>query len=284
MKITLALLCLRMLGRLPLGASRAIAVIAGWGIGLLPWRRNLRVQENLARAFPQLEPSARRRLARANAVEMVSTALEASQLWHRDRKWLEARIVSVDGVQHLEQARSLGRGVLLLGGHLGQWELSILYGSWLMPMNYLYKPPKSTRVDALLGDFRSRFGAVMLPSGGAAMRRALRALRAGDSVGMLFDQLPKGGHSVCAPFFGQPTATMRLPHSLIQRTGCTVVMGNCLRLPNGRGWRIVFDPVPGADDADPVVAATAMNRVLEQVIRRAPEQYLWQYRRFSELP
>ena len=114
------------------------------------------------------------------------------------------------------------------------------------------------------------------------MRRAVRRLRHGKAVGMLFDQLPRAGDSVQAPFFGQSVATMTLPHRLIQATGCAVVMGHCLRV--GDAWKIRFDPVPDADNREPQVAAAAMNRVLEDVVRAAPEQYLWQYRRFESLP
>jgi len=249
---------------------------------LARWRKLEIVRSNLALAFPGFTPEQTGRICRANTREMIRTLMECGPVWHRSQAWVQDHIVEVRGRRHVETPLQAGRGVLVLGGHLGNWEVSILYGSLTLPIAYLYKPPRSARVDRLLTGYRSRFDGEMIATGGASMRRAVRRLRQGQAVGMLFDQLPRGGDSVQAPFFGQTAATMTLPHRLIQATGCAVVMGHCLRAAGG--WKIRFDPVPDGDHPDPQVAAVAMNRVLEGVVRDAPEQYLWQYRRFEVLP
>jgi len=283
MKIWLGRLLLGVLGVLPLHAVRAIAIVLASPLRLLARRKQVIAGENIARAFPELDPGRRSAMVRANVQELVSTVLECGPLWRRSPEWIRARIRRVQGGCHLASARAEGRGVLLLGGHLGNWELTLLYGALSGPVDFLYKPPKSDELDRLLSARRARFGARMVPTGGAAMRRVLRTLRGGGAVGLLFDQLPKGGDFVVAPFFGRPAATMTLPHRLIRATGCAVVMGHCLRTPDGTGWRIRIELVPGADDPDPVAAATAMNRALESAVREAPEQYLWHYRRFEPL-
>jgi len=267
---------------LPLPVQHVLALLVARLVHGFGWRKLEIVRGNLALAFPQYAPRSVDRLVRANTGEMVKTLLECGPAWHRDEAWIQRRIVAVRGRSHVERPLHSGRGVLVLGGHLGNWELSILYGSLTLPIDYLYKPPRSVEVDRLLSGYRSRFGTEMIATGGASMRRALRKLRDGRALGMLFDQLPRGGDWVEAPFFGRPVATMTLPHRLIRATGCAVVMGHCLRLPGG--WKIRFDPVPDADHPDPQIAAAAMNRVLEDVVRDAPEQYLWQYRRFEALP
>jgi len=282
MKLALARLLLRLLCWMPLGLVRVIAVVVAAIVVVLPGKRRRILAANLDRAFPELSPRARGRMLRRNLSAMAATLLESALLWHRPRHWIEHHIVAVEGREHVERARAEGRGLLFVGGHLGQWELSILYGSLSLPIAFLYKPPRSARADVLLAERRSRFGAEMIPTGGAALRRALRQLRAGRVVGMLFDQLPRGGDFVEARFFGLTVASMSLPHRLVQSTACGVVMGHCLRVPGG--WKVVFDEVPGVDDPDPVQAAAALNRALERAIRRAPEQYLWQYRRFEALP
>lgn len=281
MKIAFARALLRLLALLPLAAARMLARALAGISGLLPWRGHRRLDDNLRRAFPELNAVERRRLARDNRSAMLATVLESGGLWRRRRDWIEQRIVSVDARDPMDAALAHGRGVLVLGGHLGQWELSILYGSLNFPIAYLYKPPRSDELDRLLTAHRARFGAEMIPTGGAALRRALRQLRGGGALGLLFDQLPRAGDSRSVPFFGQTVATMTLPHRLIRATGCEVVMGHCLRGPGG--WRIVFDPVPGAADPDPDTALAAMNHALEQRIRTAPEQYLWHYKRFDAL-
>lgn len=281
MKLSLARLLLRLLAWMPLTVIRALAEVVATIVVILPGKRRRTIAENLELALPELSLRARRRLIRRNLAAMTATVLESALLWHRPRTWVERHIVAVEGREHVERARAQGKGLLFIGGHLGQWELSVLYGSIALPIAFLYKPPRSARADALLTERRGRFGAEMIPTGGAALRRALRQLRAGRVVGMLFDQLPRGGEFVDAGFFGRTTAAMTLPHRLVGATGCSVVMGHCLRVPGG--WKVVFDPVPGADDPDPVRACEALNRALEHAVRRAPEQYLWHYRRFAAL-
>lgn len=267
---------------LPLPVQYLFAAVLARLVQWYGWRKLELVRNNITVAFPE---RARREVAAlqlANTREMLKTFLECGPIWHRNSHWIHHRIVSVRGRHHVEQALQSDRGVLVLGGHLGNWELSILYGSLTLPIDYLYKPPKSARLDCLLKRYRSRFGTEMIATGGAAMRRAVRRLRKGRALGMLFDQLPRGGAWVQVPFFGRPVATMTLPHRLIRATGCAVVMGHCLRTAGG--WKIRFDPVPDAEHPDPQVATAAMNRVLEDVVRNAPAQYLWQYRRFQALP
>ncbi len=282
MKIFLGHLFLRISAWVPLRLQRWLAAMIAGLVHLAGWRKLDIVRANLARAYPDAPPDRIEPICRKNTLEMVRTLLECGPAWQRSQAWVQSHIVDVRGRHHVEIPLQAGRGVLVLGGHLGNWEVSILYGSLTLPIAYLYKPPRSENVDRLLTGYRTRFDGEMLATGGAAMRRAVRRLRGGQAVGMLFDQLPRGGDSVQAPFFGQPVATMTLPHRLIQTTGCAVVMGHCLRA--GDAWKIRFDPVPGADNPDPQVAAAAMNRVLEEVVRAAPEQYLWQYRRFEVLP
>lgn len=283
MKILLGRLLLAVLGRLPPAVPRGLAGVVSRVLVASRWRKLAVIRANLDRAFPELNSRERERLTRANVRAMTRTLFECGALWHRPEPWIRQRVVRVIGREHLEAPLRSGRGILLLGGHLGNWELTILYGSLVLPVAFLYKPPGSSRLDELLTRHRSRFGAAMIPTGGPALRRAVRRLRDGRAVGLLFDQLPRGGDRVSAPFFGAPAATMTLPHRLVRATGCAVLMGHCLRTADGRGWRVRIDPVPGADDPDPVVATTAMNVALERVIRDAPDQYLWHYRRFERL-
>lgn len=283
MKVIAVRLLLHILAWLPSPVRRGLArVLGGWLARSRHGRRD-RVEAGLARAFPELDAGQRARLGKASSRALAETALECGPIWHRPPHWIQHRIVRVVGRELVERPLRDGRGVLVLGGHLGNWELSILYGGLTLPIAYLYKPPRDPELDRMLTRLRSRFDTAMIATGGAAMRRALRQLRAGRALGMLFDQLPRHGDSVDAPFFGHSVATMTLPHRLIRATGCAVVMGHCLRLDRGRGWKIMFDAVPGAEDPDARVACAAMNHALEAAIRRAPEQYLWSYPRFDEL-
>lgn len=280
MKLAAARLLLRLLALLPLPLNRrlarALAAIPAGG-------RRARIEANLALAFPDESADQRKRLAAGNRIEMISTALECGLLWHRSRQWIEDHFLEPDGLAAMTRAMQRGKGVLMVGGHLGHWEATILYGTLNLPIAYLYKPPGDPKLDALLTANRSRFGGEFIRTGSAGMRRALVRLRSGQAVGLLFDQLPRGGDHVQAPFFGQPVPTMTLAWRLARRTGCEVIVGHCMRVP-GKGWRPVVRLVPGlADQADAVAAATQLNQVLEDQVRVAPAQYLWRYRRFDPI-
>ncbi|MDT8438502.1 MAG: lipid A biosynthesis acyltransferase [Wenzhouxiangellaceae bacterium] len=277
MKLLAARALLRLLSLLPLPIVRGLArmLAAVWHrFG----RRRIAVERNLARAFPGWTPAQRRALARENSAQLLMTALETGALWHWPRSLIEQRVVAVEGRERVDGALASGRGVLLLGGHLGQWELAMLYSGLQWPMTFLYKPPKSGAADRALTACRQRFGAELVPATGPALRRAVRRLRAGGALGLLFDQRPRAGQAVMAPWFGRSVATMSLPHRLIRTSGCVVLIAHCLRRPEG-GWTMVFEPVPGADDSDPERAMAAMNRALQRAVERAPEQYLWSYGR-----
>jgi KDO2-lipid IV(A) lauroyltransferase len=277
MKIAALRLLLGLLARLPLPLVRVL----GRMLGALPiGGRRRRVASNLALAFPEADPADRARLARRNRQAMMTTLLETALLWGRPRPWLERHWAPDEQWAIVEDAMASGRGLLLVGGHLGQWEASVLYGTLQLPITYLYKPPDDPRLDRALTERRSRFGGEFVATGSAGMRRALRRLRAGEAVGLLFDQLPRGGEFGAAPFFGRDVPTMTLAWRLAQRTGCEVVLGHVVRVE--AGWQPRFRALPGlAGEADPAEAARRMNAALEAEVRAFPEQYLWRYRRFD---
>lgn len=213
---------------------------------------------------------------------MITTALETGALWGRSKDWLAAHWTRAECRSCIDEALDAGNGLLFIGGHLGHWEASILWGTMHLPITYLYKPPGDPELDRALTERRARFGGEFVATGSAGMRRALRRLRSGGAVGLLFDQLPQGGEFVEAPFFGHPVPTMTLAWRLARRTGCAVVLGHVVR--SDAGWQARFLPLKGlSEETDPVRAATRINAALEQEIRRTPEQYLWRYRRFESI-
>lgn len=279
MKLAALRVLLALTGRLPLTVIRGLGTL----IAIVPLGgRRARVRANLARAFPDRTDAERSTLARRNRRSMLKTALECGPLWHRSGEWLDRRWNAVEGRELLDAAIESGDGVLVVGGHLGHWEASILYGTRNLPITYLYKPPDKAALDDALTGYRSRFGGEFVATGTQTMRRALTRLRSGEAVGLLFDQLPKGGEFVDAPFFGQPVPTMTLAWRLARRTGCRVVMGHLLRVRTGWQPRFVdLSDIAFCEDSE--TAATRLNAALEQEVRRFPEQYLWRYRRFESI-
>lgn len=285
MKITLALLLIRLLSWLPLRLVYGLAPFPAAVLYALPWRKHRVIRTNLEIAFPELRESARKRLHWQNLVAMARLVLESGAVWYWSAARLDKAVREVRGQAHLERAQSTGRGVLMIGAHHGNWEINALHMGLKGSFSALYKAPRDEQVDRAVTASRTRFGSRLIAAGSPAMRQMLRELRDGGTVGLLVDQQPRQGEGVFAPFFDRPALTMTLVARLARRTGCAVVFSDCQRLPRGRGWRLEYRPLdPAVADPDPVVAATALNRCLEERIRRQPDQYLWLYKRFSLQP
>ena len=285
MKITAALFLLRLLSLVPLRLTYWLALPLAGLLYLMPWRKHRIIRTNLRIAFPDLSDREIRRLHRKNLIAMAQLVLELGAVWHWSADQLLNVIKDSDGLDDLADARHRGKGVLLIAGHHGNWEINALRVGLDGEFSGLYKAPNSPVIDRELRASRSRFGAKLIASGSPAMREILRALRAGETVGLLMDQVPRQGQGVFAPFFGRPALTMTLVQRLARRTGCAVIFSDCRRLPGGRGWSLSYRPAPPevADD-DPKVAVAALNQCLERSVSEAPDQYLWLYKRYAVQP
>jgi KDO2-lipid IV(A) lauroyltransferase len=112
------------------------------------------------------------------------------------------------------------------------------------------------------------------------VRRLLKALKTGEAVGMLPDQVPGKGEGLWLPFFGRPAYTMTLAARLAE-TGATVLMAYAERLHYGAGYHLKLFPLSGALEGDLATRAAQLNRELEALVRLCPEQYLWGYNRYK---
>lgn len=284
-KVFVLTLLTRVLSWMPLWLLHAAAVPGAWFLGLLPWKKHDVVSRNLAACFPEKSPKQRRRLARAQRVELLRLATEVGALAHWSRKRLIRHMPVVEGWEHVQAAIDRGRGVLIVSGHLGNWEILNLETTSRVDMVTLYRAPDDPALDRFISAARSRFSGRVVASGSAAMRQMLRQLRAGGAVGIAADIQPKRGDGIFVPFFSVPALTMTLVHGLARKTGCAVVFGHALRLPRGRGWALRYQSAPPEImDPDPSCALKIMNEWLADSIRAEPAQYLWIYKRFSRRP
>lgn len=239
-------------------------------------------QYNIALCFPELDPAQHEQRVDAALAHLGRGMFEAFAIWTRPRRAL-TWIGQVHGAQHLQQARAAGKGVLILAPHLGAWELLNLYLAATGPGAVLYRPAPLPALDEAIVRGRGALGMGQIPADRSAPRMIIRRLAAGDTIGILPDQQPRLGEGVFVPFFGLQALTMTLAPRLSQRAPTLLAWAE--RLPDGAGFDLHFEPADaGLRDPEPEIAAAAMNASIEALVRRCPEQYVWDYKRFSLRP
>ena len=188
-----------------------------------------------------------------------------------------------------------GRGLVMLTPHLGAFEvIAQAYAERFgarQPMTALYRPARQAWLRELETTARDRPGLLTAPASLAGVRQMIRALRQGQTVGLLPDQVPPDGMGVWAPFFGRPAYTMTLAARLALQTGATVLLTVGERQPQAAGWRIRVFALPealpqaagfhGNEAAHQTECAAVMNRAMEFLIRQCPTQDLWGYTRYN---
>lgn len=269
--------------RVAMASGAALGAIVG---SLLRFRRR-DVDRHLTWAFPDRPPAWRARVARACyrhfGREAVAT-LRAGR-WSAEELRERTRMVGLDDFR---AAAAAGAGVVLLTGHLGNWELGgAAIAARDVPLDVVGKGMSNRRFQDDLFAQRERLGMRVIEMGEAS-RRALRSLAEGRVVALLGDQSAHGG-GVLVPFFGRPAVTARGPALFAVRSGAPVFVAFALR---DGGWParygIRFERLslaPTGDVEEDVLALTrAYTRALEVAVQAAPEQYFWQHRRWKGAP
>jgi KDO2-lipid IV(A) lauroyltransferase len=199
------------------------------------------------------------------------------------RLWLGRPVpIEWDGDTLIDQARSEGRGIVFLTPHLGCFEATAqAYARRYGQITVLYRPARKAWLRELIDFSRGRPRLATAPTTLAGVKQMLKALKAGEAVGLLPDQVPPEGLGEWAPFFGRSAYTMTLPARLAQQTGALILLAWGERMAWGRGYRIHLRSAPATLPADPAAAAAAVNALMEALIRECPAQYLWGYARYK---
>jgi len=282
-------IALRWLSHRSWGFLHALGAGLGW-LGYVvssSYRRRLDAHAALAGIAAR-----ERRESIAHAGRMVA---ELPRLWLRGRSTALQPPAQWQGDELIEGALGSGRGLLILTPHLGAFEViaqayAERYGA-RRPVTVLYRPARQAWLREVETTARDRPGLSTAPASLAGVRQMIRALRQGQTVGLLPDQVPPDGMGVWAPFFGRPAYTMTLGARLALQTGAIVLLSLCERLPHAAGWRIRLFELPealpdaaafaGDDAAHQTECAAVMNRAMEFLIRQCPAQYLWGYNRYK---
>ncbi|MCL2657870.1 MAG: lysophospholipid acyltransferase family protein [Betaproteobacteria bacterium] len=269
----------RLLGRLPL----FILHLSGAKLGLLVWafagsyRRTL--ADNLSRALGRRASLFERLHA---AAEAGKGAFETAWVWSRPSEQLARAIRSTSGWDAVLAARDAGRGILFVTPHLGCFEISAqFYACTAGPITVLFRRPRKAILAPLMDAGRNRGRMHAVPADAAGVRALLKALKAGEAIGILPDQVPQAGEGLWAPFFGKPAYSMTLAARLAGQNGAPAFIAFARRLSWGRGYHLHLEPLVLPDGA-PAERVTALNAALERQILSCPAQYLWGYNRYKQ--
>jgi len=269
------LFLLRLAARLPLPLLHALGTALGWVVYSLSPRYRKYLKRNLEIAG--LRDS---RLRRAAVAEAGKGVLETPAVWLRPLARVAGLVVEASGWEYVDNSARAGRGLIFVTPHLGCWEAAGQYVASRVPITVMYSPPKLKVLEPLLQAGRTRGGAMTsVPADMRGVRAMLKALRRGEAIGVLPDQVPGVGEGEWVEFFGKPAYTMTLVGRISEQTGAPVILCYAERLPRGRGYRFIAEPMLAP--RPPESPVRALNRSLEQMIRRCPEQYLWGYNRYK---
>jgi len=274
----------RWLARRPLWFLHAIGAVLGWITYWASPSYRKRFHENALQAGVSPTDA---RPAIASAGRMVA---EAPFLWMRPADQPIGPQLNWQGRELIEVALRAGKGVVLLTPHMGSFEvtaqavaqdLAAAHG----PITVLYRPARKEALRQVMDQSRARPGVATAPATLAGVRQMIRALRRGEAVGLLPDQVPPEGMGVWVPFFGRPAYTMTLAARLVQQTGAVPLLIWGERLARGAGYAVRVSELGEAlptSDATQAESAAIINRAMERLIRQCPQQYLWGYNRYKQ--
>lgn len=267
------------LSRWPLWALHAFGSALGWVIYTLSPSYRRKMFAHASVAYP--DPAQCKRVVHSSVGQAGKAILELPFLWGRTTAEGAASCTDYIGWEVIEVAQRTGKGIIFLTPHLGSFESTAQVFSARAPITVLYRPNRNAQLQQIIEASRKRENVAIAPTTLAGVKVLLKALRRGEAVGMLPDQVPNYQEGVWAPMFGKMAYTMTLPASLFHATGATIILALGIRKPWGRGFTLILEKGPESLSKEPHLAAAEINRAMESLIMRYPSQYYWGYERYK---
>jgi len=275
-------------GVIPRNTARYAAAGIAWLGFHLARRQRAAGLRNLQMAFPNLTDEQRVDVLRGCFHNLGRLLVEFSHFPELNKANI-SNFVTQDGLENYHEALRRGRGVIFMTAHFGAWELSSFAHSLFgYPMKFVVRPIDNAKVDALITHYRTMGGNLPIQRRSAG-RDILRALRDNQAVGILFDQNTTSDEGIFVEFFGIPAATTPAIATFALRTGAAVLPGFLIWDEKIGKHRLRFDPPvklieTGNLEHDVAENTRAFNRILEEYVRRYPDQWLWIHRRWKTRP
>ena len=278
----------KLLGILPRELARAAGAFVGAAANVLLGRLRQTGLKNLETAFPEKTAAERERVLRRLYRNLGWLLGEFCQM-HKYTPENTRGFLRYEGLEHYLAARERGKGVLIVTGHLGAWELSSYYHSLMgYSMGMVIRRLDNAKVDALVNEIRCLHGNKVLHKDDFA-RGLLGAMRRGETVGILMDTNMTPPQGVFVPFFGREACTASGLARVARKTGAAVLPGFMLWEETEQKYVLRFgEEIPVVvtedDEADAVANTARFTAVIEDWVRRYPDQWLWVHRRWKTRP
>jgi KDO2-lipid IV(A) lauroyltransferase len=272
---------LKLIAHLPMRVNFVLGRGLGWlFFHLIPSRKRI-ADTNIRLCFPELDESAREQMVR-RIIESCGISIfeSAMALWGPAKRLRSCH--SISGLEHLQAAKAAGRGVLLVGCHMTSLDICGRILALHTKFDVLYRQDPNPLLAYMLVKAREDFNGESIIS--VETRKLVRNLRAGRVVWYASDQDYGIKHSIFAPFFGIPAATVPGTGRFAKLGNAQVMMFSHYRESNGHYRIEISAPWGNFPTGDDIVDCAHANKMIESVIRKKPEQYLWVHRRFKTRP
>ena len=274
---------LHLIARLPRPALMALGRVLGAIVQRFPSPRRRVAEANIALCFPELDAARQAALVDAHLRDIGLMMVEFALGWMGSDRAIARVPITIEGLEHLEAARAEGRGVLLVGGHFSHLELCARLVSQRIRIAGMYRRMDSAVFEWAVLRARLDYADAMFDKDD--IRGTVKYLRGGGTLWYAPDQDMRSKDSVFVPFFGVPAATITATHHLARMGNARVIPFFHRRLPGNAGYALRLGaPLEHLPSADVLDDTARVNACIEQMVREAPEQYLWVHKRFKTRP
>ncbi len=265
-------------GKLPLKFLRILGFVFSWVFWFSSKRYRLRFQKNWFMA-KNYSAGAMEKASLARAVSRAGNCIfDLPKIWCGDDFKDK---VEINGYSEIKSLLHNGKGLICLSPHLGSFELVPKIFSSQLPISIMYKPSKNNHLEKLLKNMRPTKNITMVQPNFSGVKKLITAIKKGEIVGLLPDQVPPINHGMYQSFFGHSAYTMTLASKLILVTGVPVIWTYVQYKKNG--WRVTIEPWDSSEFSKMNIfeMTKAMNQKIEQLILKDPESYMWSYDRYK---
>lgn len=282
-KDSFTLSILRFFSRLSLPTLQWLGLLIGSMAAWFPHGPAWVIRRNLKLCFPEQNPRWINQTTKQNLIYSAQTAFEFSKTWGMPPAYSIEQMTEVENVELFFEAIKSPKGCFILVPHHGNWEFMNVWVSHHAHPVIMYKPSKNQAMDKFVREARGRLNTTLVPTDEKGVKAVFKALKSGGVSIILPDHTPHDNGGIFAPFFGVSVWSGILASKLIQKTQCEVIMLSCLHHPSGKGFKITVDKVePEVYSSDLFTSVCAVNKSVENLIRRNPSQYQWVYKRFKK--